>query len=69
MQLIYNFCNPEEFRKVKRWDLKKKKFICINCPSAVMICNKSMGFRFTEPKLKKRWYLKVLVRCVEIAVV
>ena len=34
-----------------------------------MICNKSMGFRFTEPKLKKRWYLKVLVRYVEIAVV
>ena len=74
-QLISNFCNTVEVSKVKRSDCKEKKFIDINCPSAVMTYNKSMGgidlsdmlILPYRTKIKtKRSYLKVLFHCVDI---
>ena len=76
VQLISNFCNHEEVRKVKRWDRKEKKFTDINCPSAAMIYNKSMRgvdlsdmlISLYQTKIKtKRWYHKVLFHCADIA--
>ena len=74
-QLISNFCNTVEVSKVKRSDCKEKKFIDINCPSAVMTYNKSMGgidlsdmlILLYRTKIKtKRSYLKVLFHCAGI---
>ena len=74
--LISNYCNPESTVKVKRWDRENRKYIEINCPTAVSEYNKSMGgvdladmlislYRTTIKT--KRWYLKLLFHCVDIA--
>ena len=69
-------CAVDSTIKVKRWDNTSKTYIDINCPTAVQEYNKSMGgvdladmlialYRTTIKS--KRWYLKVLFHCVDIA--
>ena len=60
VQLISSYCGPDSTIKVKRWGNTCKKYIDINYPTAVQEYNKSMG-------KSKRWYLKVLFHCIDIA--
>jgi hypothetical protein len=61
---------------VKRWDGKAKKNIDVKCPDMLYLYNESMGgvdladmlISLYRTKIKsKRWYLKVLFHCVDIA--
>ncbi|CAB3977807.1 Hypothetical predicted protein [Paramuricea clavata] len=63
-------------KKVKRWDGKAKKHVDVKCPDVVCQYNESMGgvdladmlIALYRTKIKtKRWYLKVLFHCVDIA--
>ena len=77
VQLISNHCcNPQETNKIKRWDRGSQTYTEINCPTVVEEYNKSMGgvdladmlislYRTTIKT--KRWYVKVLFHCVDIA--
>ena len=76
VQLMSSYCDPDSTIKVKRWDNTSKTYIDMNCPTAVQEYNKSMGgvdladtlialYRTTIKS--KRWYLKVLFHCVDIA--
>ena len=76
VQLISSYCDLDSTIKVKRWDNTSKTYIDINCPAAVQEYNKSMGgvdladmlFALYRTTIKsKRWYLKVLFHCVDIA--
>ena len=70
------YCDPDSTSKVKRWDNKSKTYIDINCLTAVQEYNKSMEevdladtlFVLYRTTIKsKRWYLKILFHCVDIA--
>ena len=76
VQLISNHCDPQETNKIKRWDRRSRTYIEINCPTVVEEYNKSMGgvdladmlislYRTTIKT--KRWYLKFLFHCVDVA--
>ena len=76
VQMASTYCNPDASAPVKRWDRANKRYIEINCPTVVHEYNKNMGgvdlsdmlialYR-TQIKIK-RWYLKVLFHCVDIA--
>lgn len=76
VQLISNHCDPQTTNKIKRWDRQSKTYIEINCPTVVQEYNKSMGgvdladmlISLYRTSIKtKRWYLKVLFHCVDIA--
>lgn len=76
VQLISNHSNPENTVKIKRWDRASRTYIQIDCPTVVQDYNKSMGgvdladmlISLYRTKMKtKRWYLKVLFHCVDIA--
>ena len=43
VQLVLSYCDPDSTSKVKRWDNKNKRYIDINCLTAVQEYNKSMG--------------------------
>ena len=74
--MISNCCNPDAVGKVSRWDRKKKEYIEIDCPTVVQQYNKYMGGVDLSDMLislyrtsitSKRWYLKVLFHCGDIA--
>ena len=75
-QIMINYCNPKIVVRVRRWGLKKKQFIEINCPAVLVLCSKSKGnvdlsdigwYFFNKMPIKaKGWYLKVLFHCVNI---
>jgi len=76
VQLISNNVNPETTNKIKRWDRQSRSYVQIDCPTVVEEYNKYMGgvdladmlislYRTTIKT--KRWYLKVLFHCVDIA--
>ena len=76
VQLISSYGDPDSTTKVKRWDNTSKTYIDINCPTAVQEYNKSMGgvdladmliARYRAAIKSKRWYLKFLFHCVNIA--
>ena len=70
------YVNPEESVEVQRWNRKGKKYIKVKCPKVVQEYNKNMGgvdlsdmlISLHRTSIKtKRWYLKVLYHCVDIA--
>ena len=76
VQLISNHCDPQETNKIKRWDRGSQTYIETNCPTVVEEYSKSMGgvdladmlislYRTTIKT--KRWYLKFLFHCVDVA--
>ena len=76
MQLISSYCDPDSTSKVKRWDNKSKTYNDIDCLTAVQEYNKWMrGVDLADMLIalyrttikSKRWYLKVLFHCVDIA--
>ena len=76
VQMITNYCDPQSVGKVKRWDRQKRQYIEIDCPTVVQEYNKSMGgvdlsdmlISLYRTSVKtKRWYLKILFHCVDIA--
>ena len=76
VQMISTYCDPSSVGKVQRWDRKEKKYIEIDCPSVIQEYNQSMGGVDLSDMLislyrtsfkTKRWYLKLLFHCVDIA--
>ena len=76
VQMITNYCNPDSVGKVRWWDHQKRQFIETDCPTVVKQYNKSMGGVDLSDMLislyrtlikTKRWYLKVLFHCIDIA--
>ena len=70
------YVNPTETTEVKRWDRSGSKYINAQCPEVVREYNKSMGgvdlsdmlISLYRTQIKtKRWYIKVLFHCVDIA--
>lgn len=76
VQLVSTYAGVKASKTVKRWDRKAKKHVDISCPDMVSQYNESMGgvdladmlIAIYRTKIKtKRWYLKVLFHCVDIA--
>ena len=70
------YVSPTETTEVKRWDRSASKYINVQCPEVVREYNKSMGgvdlsdmlISLYRTQVKtKRWYIKVLFHCVDIA--
>ena len=68
--------NLTETTEVKRWIRSARKYINVQCPEIVREYNKSMGgldlsdilISLYRTQVKtKRWYIKVLFHCVDIA--
>jgi len=76
VQLISNHCDPKKTTMIKRWDRSSRTYIEISCPTVVQDYNQSIGgvdladmlISLYRTSFKtKRWYLKVLFHCVDIA--
>ena len=74
--MITNYCNPDSVGKVRWWNHQKRQFIETDCPTVVKQYNKSVGgvdlsdmliSLYRTPIKTKRWYLKVLFHCIDIA--
>ena len=76
IHLVSNYCTSAASSQVKRWDGSKKKNVLIDCPDIVKEYNSAMGgvdladmliSLYRTPWKSKRWYLRVLVHCIDIA--
>ena len=76
VQMALTYCDPDASESVKRWDRSTKKYVQITYPAVVLEYIKNMGgvdladilISLYRTHVKtKRWYLKVLFHCVEIA--
>ena len=76
VQMCSTYSDPTSVGVVRRWNRKDKKYIEISCPEVIMEYNQSMGGVDLSDMLialyrtnfkTKRWYLKVLFHCVDIA--
>lgn len=76
VHLCSNHSNPCEMSTVERWDKVERKHVKIACPNTVKEYNESMGgvdlvdmlISVYRTNIKaKRWYLKVLFHCLDIA--
>ena len=76
VQMVSTFSFPESTNSVKRWDRKNKKYVDVLCPDIVSVYNKAMGgvdladmlISLYRTNIKsKRWYLKVIFHCIDIA--
>ena len=76
VNLCSTYTNPNDVSDIRRWDRIKKEYIEISCPNVVKEYNKSMGgvdlsdmlISLYRTNIKsKRWYLKVLFHCIDIA--
>ena len=74
--LCSNHSNPCEMSTVERWAKVERKHVKIACPNTVKEYNESMGgvdlvdmlISVYRTNIKaKRWYLKVLFHCLDIA--
>ena len=72
-----NCAGVETSTTVERFDVKPKKKIKVSCPGMIKEYNRSMGgvdladmlislYR-TKVNVRKRWYLKIIFHCVDIA--
>ena len=71
------FSGVESRQVVRRWDSKTKAHVHVSCPDMIIDYNSAMGgvdladmlislYR-TKMNPKKRWYLKLIFHCVDIA--
>ena len=76
VQIASTYCDPDASGSVKCWDRSAKKYVRISYPTVVLKYNKNMGgvdladmlISLYRTHIKtKRWYLKVLFHCVDIA--
>lgn len=76
VQIVSTFAGVKASKTVKRWDGKRKEHILVPCPDMVRLYNESMGgvdladmlIALYRTKIKtRRWYLKVLFHCIDIA--
>ena len=75
VHLASTYCSADATSKVKRWDQKAKQYIYVDCPMIVKEYNAAMGgvdladmliSLYRTPLRSKRWYLRVLVHCLDI---
>ena len=68
----------EPTSQVRRWDRKQKKEVFVECPSAVVTYNKSMGgvdlldgllSYYRIPVRSKKWYHRLIWHCLDVSVV
>lgn len=76
VHLCSNYSNPCAISTVQRWDKVQRKHVKIDCPNTVKEYNESMGgvdladmlISLYRTSIKtRRWYLKVLFHCLDIA--
>ena len=76
VNLVSNYGTAAASTQVKRWDRTKKKYVLIDCPDIVKEYNTAMGgvgladmliSLYRTPWKSTRWYLRVLVHCLDIA--
>ena len=76
VQVASTFAGVKATETVKRWDSKLKKHVNVQCPEMICQYNAGMGgvdfvdmlISLYRTKIKsRRWYLKVLFHCVDIA--
>ena len=76
VQLVSNYAGVKATKTIKRWDGKVKKHVDVPCPEAVRLYNEAMGgvdladmlIALYRTKIKsRRWYLKVIFHCIDIA--
>ena len=76
VQLVSTYAGVKALHMVKRWDGTAKKHIDVKCPDMISQYNESVGgvdladmlIAMYRTKIKtKRWYLKVLFHCIDIA--
>ena len=74
-QLVSTYSSPATSGTVKRWDELSKRHIRVPCPEIVKDYNLAMGgvdladmfiALYSSPMKTHRWYLKVLIHCVDI---
>ena len=75
VQLVSTYSSPATSGTVKRWDQSSKRHILVPCPEIVKDYNSAMrGVDLADmlialnrsPMKTYRWYLKVLIHCVDI---
>ena len=76
VHMCSTYVSPTETTEVNRWDQSANKYINFQCPEVVRENNKTMGgvdlsdmlISLYRTQVKpKRWYIKVLFHCVDIA--
>jgi hypothetical protein len=76
VHLVSNYGTVAASTQVKRWDGTKKKHVMVDCPDIVKEYNAAMGgvdladmliSLYRTPWKSKKWYLRVLVHCLDIA--
>lgn len=75
VHLTSTYCAPGADEKVKRWEQKTKQHIMVDCPNVVKEYNAATGgvdladmpiSLYRTPFKAKRWYLRILVHCIDI---
>nr|XP_047129497.1 piggyBac transposable element-derived protein 3-like [Hydra vulgaris] len=75
VHMTSTYCSANTSGNVKRWDQKNRKHIQLPCPQVVKEYNTGMGgvdlsdmliSLYRIPMKTKRWYLRVLVHCMDI---
>ena len=75
VHMTSTYCSANASDNVKRWDQKNRKYIQVPCPEVVKEYNSGMGgvdladmliSLYRIPMKTKRWYLRVLVHCMDI---
>ncbi|XP_065680710.1 piggyBac transposable element-derived protein 3-like [Hydra vulgaris] len=75
VHMTSTYCSANTSGNVKRWDQKNRKHIQVPCPQVVKEYNTGMGgvdlsdmliSLYRIPMKTKRWYLRVLVHCMDI---
>ena len=75
-QVCFNHSDPSAMSTIQRWDEARKKHVNIKFPNTIKEYNESMGGVDLADMLisvyrthfkTKRWYLKILLHCVDIS--
>ena len=75
VQLVSTYSSPAISDTVKHWKQSSKQHILVLCPEIVKYYNSAVGgvdlanmlvALYTSPMKTHRWYLKVLIHCVDI---
>ena len=74
VQVVSTYSTAESSGAVERWDPKSKRYLQVPFPDAIKEYNSAMGgvdlvdmliALYRAPMKTKRWYIKVLVHCVD----